>query len=276
MDAVDEQSGAADPCPDGLPTQTPADRRPLPRKTCRWWRSLRDARRRGSALAAHVQALPGIQPAAGRRTARRSTPTPPRACGVADGARAMLETRCGSAHDRSRRSMPASRPAWSQVAAGAGNSGPVRRVRARQGGAHDRNENSGALRHDHRCRPLHRLRRLHGGLRRRKQRPAGRTKAPTIAKASPGSACTRWITAKTTPNRRSAFVPVLCQQCGNDTPCVARLPAAGGGRGPGHRASWARCPSAASAAATAWRPAPITRATSTGGTRPGPPAWRRR
>ena len=26
------------------------------------------------------------------------------------------------------------------------------------------------------------------------------------------------------PDRRSAFVPVLCQQCGNDTPCVAVCP----------------------------------------------------
>ena len=151
------------------------------------------------------------------------------------------------------------------------------RPRAPRWCAHDRatKESGSALRHVHRRRPLHRLRRLHGGLRRGKQRPAGRTRAPTTATASPGSACTRSITAKTTPT--GARPSCRCSASSAATIRPARTSARS------RRwmsipppASSARCRSAAWAAATAWRPAPITRATSTGGTRSGPPAWRRR
>ncbi len=63
------------------------------------------------------------------------------------------------------------------------------------------------LRHDHRSRPLHRLRRLHGGLRRGKQRCRPRPKTPTTAKASPGFAFTRSITAQNTPTAAPPSFP---------------------------------------------------------------------
>ena len=75
----------------------------------------------------------------------------------------------------------------------------------------------------HRRRSLQRLRRLHGGLRRREQYPAGRRRRhrshrPHLDPRLPGRQRRRG------PDRRSAFIPVLCQHCGKDAPCVSVCP----------------------------------------------------
>ena len=48
--------------------------------------------------------------------------------------------------------------------------------------------------------------------------------APPTAPASRGSACFRIDNGAEGAERRSAFVPVLCQHCGKDTPCVSVCP----------------------------------------------------
>ena len=60
-----------------------------------------------------------------------------------------------------------------------------------------------------------------GGLRRREQRAAGARARERAHTASPGCACT----ALEAPGEaRAAFVPLMCQQCGDKTPCASVCP----------------------------------------------------
>ena len=78
--------------------------------------------------------------------------------------------------------------------------------------------------HDDRRGPLQRLRRVHGGLRGGEQRPARPTRERTNAKGSPGFAYSRWITARRIRISAPLYVPMLCQQCGEEAPCAQVCP----------------------------------------------------
>jgi molybdopterin-containing oxidoreductase family iron-sulfur binding subunit len=95
-----------------------------------------------------------------------------------------------------------------------------------------------------------------------------------IPPAAPGTTDRTGITWIRVFKLGSAFLPILCQQCSNETPCVSVCPQKAVEVDPA-TGIVGQMPDAAWAAAIAWRPAPISRATSTGTTRLGLPAWRR-
>ena len=77
------------------------------------------------------------------------------------------------------------------------------------------------IRHGDRPGPVHRMRRLHGGLRGGEQR-ASRPRAHDCAHRHHADAGASGHGAA--GNGAAAFIPVLCMQCGHETPCVSVCP----------------------------------------------------
>ena len=73
-----------------------------------------------------------------------------------------------------------------------------------------------------------------------------------------------------------AFIPVSCQHCGEETPCGSVCPQKAVDVDSGTGIVEPDAQRVVSDAGTAWRPAPTTPVTSTGGTRPGRRGWRSR
>ena len=120
------------------------------------------------------------------------------------------------------------RPPGSCPGARARSAGRLRRRRNRKGGAsmirQDKTNHNARYGMVDRSRPLHRMRRLHGGLRGGEQRPARRTPAPTSAKASPGSAFTRWTTARSIRTSARPSSRCCASSAASDTPCAHVCP----------------------------------------------------
>ena len=136
--------------------------------------------------------------------------------GVVSGSTVLIETQHGSTR-RSALPDPAVHPGFLEITENEVTELCAGRITAAKQGKSD-------VRNGDRSRPLHRMWRLYDGLRRGEQRPARAAGDDCPHRYHLAAGVSRRTTGRPFPDNRTVFFPIMCQQCGNHTPCASVCP----------------------------------------------------